>query len=116
MRNMTPHAIVIETQTGAVIIPPTGSVVRIEMEESEEGFVVVGDLKVPFITRTPGRVIGLPTDGEECVVSTMVLDALRANPPEGLALETVFAPDTGKTAIRDDGGRIVAVTRLVGAV
>ena len=46
-----------------------------------------------------------------CIVSSLVLEAAKA---QGCA-ERLYAPDTGPTAIRDESGQIVAVTRLVGA-
>jgi hypothetical protein len=65
---------------------------------------------VPVITRKPGLVTGLPRDQRgailPCLVSSMVLDALPAG------TKNVYAPDTGATAIRENG-QVVAVTRLV---
>lgn len=101
--NMTPHKIVI---VGMGEFPPSGQQVRIEMVET-----VSADLGgVPVITRKPGLVTGLPRDERgailPCLVSSMVLDALPAG------TKNVYAPDTGATAIRENG-QVVAVTRLV---
>ena len=62
----------------------------------------------PIITRAAGNTIGLPDDDSQCLVSAMVLAACAGR-------AGVFAPDTGPTAIRDERGQIVAVTRLVAA-
>ena len=103
--NLTPHAITLRTPQGDVILPPSGTVARVSMADE-----VVGTAAgLPVIRRTPGPVVGLPTDGTPCVVSSMVLAALPAGTPG------VYAPDTGPTAIRDERGLVVAVTRLVAA-
>jgi len=101
--NCTPHTIKV---VGMGELPPSGHQVRIEMVET-----VTTDLGgVPVITRKPGLVTGLPRDERgailPCLVSSMVLDAL----PTGT--KNVYAPDTGATAIRENG-QVVAVTRLV---
>ena len=107
MLNLTPHAITVRLPDGTDrIYPPSGTLARVEMEE-EVAFHLHGI--VPVIRRKPGKVVGLPTDGTRCLVSAMVLDALRG------AVPNVYAPDTGPTAIRDEKGRIMAVTRLVTA-
>lgn len=108
MLNLTPHAITVRLPDGTDrIYPPSGTLARVEMEE-EVAFHLHGI--VPVIRRKPGEVVGLPTDGTPCLVSGMVLDALRG---AGHTAPNVYAPDTGPTAIRDEKGHIVAVTRLV---
>ena len=101
--NCTPHKITI---VGMGELPPSGHQVRIEMVETVS--TEMGG--VPVITRKPGLVTGLPRDARgailPCLVSSMVLDAL----PTGT--KNVYAPDTGATAIRENG-QVVAVTRLV---
>lgn len=105
MLNLTPHAITLRTPQGDVTLPPSGTVARVTMTD-----VIVGAAAgLPVIRRTPGAVTGLPTDGAPCIVSSMVLAALPAGTPG------VYAPDTGATAIRDERGQVVAVTRLVTA-
>jgi hypothetical protein len=104
MLNLTPHAITIRTPDGDITFQPSGTVARVAVDETH-ALDVDG---IPTITRTSGAVVGLPDDGTPCIVSGMVLDAVRGR-------AGVFAPDTGATAIRDEGGRIVAVTRLVRA-
>lgn len=104
--NLTPHAIVLRLQDGTdTVIPPSGAIARVSMIEEVIGTVA----GMPLVRRRPGPVIGLPDGDEPCIVSSMVLSALPPGAPN------VFAPDTGPTAIRDERGYVVAVTRLVGA-
>lgn len=107
MLNLTTHAITVRLPDGTdCIYPPSGTVARVVMEED----VVFYLREVPVIRREPGEVVGLPTDGAPCLVSAMVLDVLRG---AGHAALNIYAPDTGPTAIRNEKGHIVAVTRLV---
>ena len=103
--NLTPHTINI---VGVGEIPPSGIIARVEM--TERVFATMG--KVPIIARKPKRVIGLPEPelGTIFLVSSMVLDAMGRRANRG----DVVAPDTGETAIRNERGQIVAVTRFVG--
>lgn len=105
MLNLTPHDIVVRTANGDVTIPASGTVARVATVDTDTGDTVLG---LPVIRRSFGDVTGLPNDDTPCVVSAMVLGAVpgRAN---------TYAPDTGPTAIRNDKGHIVAVTRLVAA-
>ena len=101
--NCTPHTLKI---VGMGELPPSGHPVRVEMVET----ITTEMGGVPVITRKPGLVTGLPRDERgailPCLVSSMVLDALPAG------TKNVYAPDTGATAIRENG-QVVAVTRLV---
>lgn len=104
MINLTPHAITLALPNGeSVTFPPSGRLARVTSQE-----VVVGALQgVPVIKRQFGAVEGLPEDGTPCLVSALVLSACPGR-------EGVFAPDTGPTAIRENG-QVIAVTRLVAA-
>ena len=110
MLNLTPHAIVIRFANGDdLVISPTGKVARLTTEEttsidfnSEIGPIPVISTKVTGVTEIPD-----PMTNIKFLVSSMVLDSLGSE-YAGLA----FAPDTGATAIRDDKGHIVGVTRL----
>lgn len=106
MINLTPHSITLRTPQGDVTLPPSGTVARVTMDETVVGTDALTGL--PIINRKPGTVTGLPEAGERCIVSAMVLDAI-----DGVRARNVFAPDTGATAIRNEKGHIVAVTRLV---
>jgi len=103
MLNLTPHAITLRTAAGDVIFPPSGAVARVATLET-----VIGEhAGVPVISRSFGDVSGLPADGTPCIVSALVLGACAGRPG-------VYAPDSGPTAIRENG-QVVAVTRLVAA-
>ncbi len=105
MLNLTPHPITIRRPDGSeTTFPPSGRVARVATEET---VVSVHD-GVPVVTRTFGKPEGLPADGQPCLVSALVLSAIQG-------AKNVFAPDTGATAIRDERGFVVAVTRLVQA-
>ena len=105
--NLTPHAITIKTERATHTIPPSGTIARVETRERVTGKV----FGVPVVTRELGEVTGLPDtqDGTVYLVSSMVVDAVK----KACGRIDVFAPDTGPTAIRDEAGHIVAVTRLV---
>jgi hypothetical protein len=105
MLNLTPHAITLRTPQGDVTIPASGTVARVATVDTDTGNTVSG---LPVVRRAFGDVTGLPADGTPCVVSALVLGAVpgRAN---------TYAPDTGPTAVRNDKGQIIAVTRLVAA-
>lgn len=104
MINLTPHAISLELTDGKVTtFPPSGQLARVATIE-----VVIGETYgVPLINRTMGEVTGLPPEGVECLVSGFVGEACKGR-------AGVFIPDTGSTAIRENG-QIKAVTRLVAA-
>ena len=107
MINLTAHPIVVRTRQGDLTFAPSGTVARVSMTEEVIG--TCAETGAAIIRRVPGEVIGLPEDGSPCIVSAMVLAAL---PP---CTACVYAPDTGATAIRNEAGQIVAVTRLVAA-
>jgi hypothetical protein len=131
MLNLTPHTIRIfaRTHTGAVDletfvdVPPSGTIARVEMLEEERRALPVTNAiaatqnafgggsfwNVPVISRTPGKVVGLPEDTNQTVlVSSMILEAVPGRP-------NTFAPDTGVTAVRNEKGNVVGVIRLVAA-
>ena len=113
--NCTPHTIVLRQADGTdVPFAPCGSVPRVETTEEQVDFCTV-----PVMVQKTGEVSGFPdfdlfrgelgTAHIMCIVSRMVLDAVK--PVTGV---TFVAPDSGKTAIRNEKGHIVAVTRLIG--
>lgn len=107
MRNLTPHAIAIDVAGVVNTIQPSGTIARVTT--SEESVGVCSVTGAPIVRRSFGEVegVGSPSDGP-CLVSSLVLSALGSE-WRGVA----FAPDTGDTAIRNDKGHIIAVTRLV---
>lgn len=123
MLNLTPHAITLKfSDGGEITYPPSGTVARVATVEKAIGTMDVvppgvaecdeqgnsNGKRIPVIRRTLGAVTGLPVEGVECLVSAMVLSAVPGR-------TGVYAPDTGDTAIRNDKGFVVAVTRLVAA-
>ena len=114
MLNLTPHEIVIVETDGAEIVsfPASGTIARISVTEKVTGTISFDGIPVDIITSVFGEVEGLPSlsdlEGHErFLVSSMVLDQLGSE-WSGIA----FAPDTGKSAVRNEKNQIVGVTRL----
>lgn len=87
-------------------IQPSGTLARVSSTEKIVSVCPVTGADV--VRRVFGDVTGLPDDGAPCIVSALVLSACAGQ-------DGVFAPDTGPTAIRNEAGHVVAVTRLVAA-
>ena len=104
--NLTPHALGIQTPAGTLTVPTSGTIARVTATD----VAVPIDTIVPVVRRVYGAVEGLPApaQGVAYLVSALVLAALAGR-------QDVFAPDTGPTAVRDENGHILAVTRLVAA-
>lgn len=109
MLNLTPHAVVLESDDGDITIPPSGTVARVSTTRLSAGKVWVDGSYVPVVTVIYGDVEGLPPEGTPCIVSAIV--AARVPGRAG-----VYSPDTSPEAARRDGkGRITAVAALVAA-
>jgi len=106
MLNLTPHSITIRLADGTDrTFPPSGTVARVVTFETS-GLSLDG---IPTVYRKTGNVEGLTLPLiQPVLVSTMVLAELPG-------ADAVYAPDTGPTAIRNEAGHVVAVTRLVRA-
>ena len=104
--NLTPHSITV----GSTVVEPSGSIARVATIESLTSSTVLG---VPVIKRELGKVdFGIDFAPDTVyIVSSMVLDAI---PASSQWASVCYAPDTGSTAIRNDKGHVVSVTRLVG--
>ena len=110
--NLTKHNIVLRGEDGQdTVVPPSGTVARVAQEPGERYYLE----GVPVPIQAPakiGEVQGLPDPepGTIYIVSGQVLR--EASRPD------VFAPGTGPKdgAIRDEKGRIVAVTCLNASV
>lgn len=105
--NLTPHEITVNSQ----VFPTSGIVARVETVEKELSKMINN---MPIVSRTIGKVdfgMELPEPETVYLVSSMVLDAI---PTDSSWVSVCFSPDTGKTAIRNDKGHIVSVTRLIG--
>lgn len=100
--NYTPHPI---NFRGAeeITFAPSGVIPRVSTVEVESESVD----GIPTVTQSTGEVEGLPEPqiGVFIIVSGMVFQASTRT--------DLIAPDTGKTAIRDEQGHIVAVTRFL---
>lgn len=111
--NLTPHAIVLAAPDGdRVTVQPSGVVARVSTTPG--ALFTVPGVPVPVAGRTYfGEVTGLPPAqrGYMFIVSSLVGAALVGTRPD------VLVPGTGPAdePIRDEQGRIVAVTRLVRA-
>ena len=97
--NCTPHGIIICGTT----FQPSGIIPRVETVEIESCSINGFDC----IEQKTGEVIGLPEPEIDTflIVSGMVFQASDRT--------DLLAPDTGKTAIRNDQGQIIAVTRFL---
>lgn len=110
--NLTPHDIgVIDGVDGVTVhtIPASGQVARVATRAVPVGTLgLPGGVVLPVTSTVYGDVTGIPAPGgEKFLVSSLVLDRLG---PEYRG--QAFAPDTGKTAIRDDAGQVVAVRQF----
>ncbi len=103
IRNCTPHPIVVRVNGIETVFQPSGIIPRVGTIET----LVEGIDGIPCVIQTMGQVEGLPTPetGVFLIVSALVFGASdRAD---------LLAPDTGKTCVRDEQGRILAVTRMI---
>ena len=93
--NLTPHEIQIVIGTGVHTIPPSGQIARCVVKAVPAG--MIGALGFPLSRQEFGAVEGLPEpkEGVWYLASTLVAQqAKRAD---------VVSPDTGPTAIRENG-------------
>lgn len=108
IRNLTPHEITVyaENRTDVLFsIPAEGIFPRVSTTQE-----TVGEINgIPVQKVVYGNIEGLPAPEQDTVfiVSQMVLSALNGSRTD------VFAPDTGKGAVRDETGRILGTTNFV---
>jgi len=111
--NLTPHALTLRDVQGADhIVPPSGIIARVTTVAGEAE--TVAEVPVPVFGRDSfGKVSGLPEAANDTIliVSMVVASALNCTRSD------VVRPGTGPQdgAVRDEQGRIVAVTRLIRA-
>ena len=106
MINLSPHAIHIQTGNEEIVVEPSGVVARVSVAQK----VIDNIDSIPIVRNIYGDVENLPEakDGTVYIVSSLVLSRISNR-------NDVFAPDTGRTSVRNEKGQIVAVTRLVAA-
>lgn len=109
LRNLTPHPVVLRDAGGTDHTLPSVGVARVT---STPGILRELGLPVPVADADDfGEVTGLPDPepGVFFLVSAMVGSAIK-----GRGREDVLVPGTGPSdsAVRDEKGRIIAVTRL----
>ena len=112
--NLTPHAVVLRSPDGTDTAIPSSGICRVQAATKDTGKSVAG---LPVQIKTFWQVEGLPEvqPGTAFIVSGMVLSALKE---AGSTRGDVFAPATSPAdgAVRDDDGRITAVTKLDGLI
>ena len=101
--NLTPHAIVVESEGKRKVYEPSGSVVRMSTEATKVAEVDGFDIVKNVIT---GSNLPDPVEGTYYLVSAMVLAAF----PNRIDL---LAPDTNN-AVRNEKGHIISVPGFVG--
>ncbi|MEM5852921.1 MAG: hypothetical protein QW228_00920 [Candidatus Aenigmatarchaeota archaeon] len=102
--NLTPHPIVVKIGSSQIVIPPSGKIARVKVDQQ-----IVGEIDgIPLVKNIYGDIEGLPSpeDGVIYIVSTLVLNAVKDR-------DDVVAPDTSTGVIRDNHGNIIAITRFV---
>lgn len=106
--NLTPHPVVLRTESGDVTVPLSGTVARVT---STPGVPMDMGLGVPvFSAPVWGEVEGLPAPEEGKVFIVSALVAARCGDRHD-----VVSPGTGPNdeAVRNEKGHIQAVTRLI---
>lgn len=106
--NLTPHPINYHFGDSQFSFPSTGELRLAQDDIPEEP---IGSLET--VRTVYGGVVGLPDGvrpGDVLIVSTLVGDLWKEGRPEGVY---ILVPNTGKSCIRDDHGRIVAVTCFI---
>ena len=123
--NLTPHEVVVEADGVRCTFPSEGNA-RVAVTQSPHGSVCVdqcftiqgGDgrsmANIPLFSNLYGAIEGLPEPQPNVlyIVSLMVINALRAESPDGLIRGDVISPDSGPTAIRENG-KIIAVRGFI---
>jgi hypothetical protein len=108
--NLTPHPITIKVDGKELVIQPTKPSARVSTVENLVDPIHYEGIEIPVIESGYGNIVDLPPQQEGVVYITSLIVAQRA---VLLGRLDVLAPDTGPTAVRDEQGKILAVTRLV---
>lgn len=107
--NLTKHVVNVQTETEGWILEnafePSGTEARVTSKQE----IFTNVCGIPVVRTTYSEVEGLPAqeDGTIYIVSTLVLQALKAN---GVTRTDCVAPNTSPSgAIRNEAGQIVGV-------
>lgn len=105
--NLTPHEINVGVDGTRIAIPSDGNC-RVSIKQVGIERLILLSKSVPLMQNQYGNVEGLPEPKKDTIyiVSLMVLNALAG------IRDDIIAPDSGTTAIREDG-KIVAVSQFV---
>lgn len=101
--NLNPHKIVVEVEGKQVVFEPAAEPCRIKVTQA-----VADDINgIPVVENVYGAIEGLPIEIERTVyiVNALILAALKNSRKD------CVAPDTGPTAIRENG-QVTAVKRF----
>jgi hypothetical protein len=104
--NLTPHALVIRVGEVDVTIPPSGNVARVAVRQVAAGSIATDAGEVALYRSEYGQVEGIPAQEPGVVYLVSGLVASRCQ-----EREDVWGPDTGPTAVRENG-QVKAVVRL----
>lgn len=105
LHNLTPHDVVILTDHGRLVLPPTTTVARVIDNPRPDGHLTIDDhFPVELVATTPGNVIDLPQPkpGAVYVVSRLVAERCPHRH------DLVYPADL----VRTDDGTIIACRRL----
>ena len=116
MLNATPHTVTVRDASGKEwVYPPSGEQARVMVSSKEEPSWDDGcpTTSVYYgIAILPPAAIEAANRGEGVIVSTMFADAYRKQNPESNLFINLFVPDSGPSAIRENG-QIKAVRNLI---
>lgn len=117
--NLTPHTINIAVGNDIIAIPPDGREARVSVKSIGVGAVLLGGVNIPIVQSIYGVVETVDANGTEVlhlglpkmVVGVVYIVSMLVANRTG-DRDDVFGPDTGPTAIRENG-QIKAVRNLV---
>ena len=102
--NLTPHDVVVVTETGNIVIPKSGVVARCAQQTEQVGTIEYAGNTIPITQTSYGDIIDLPnpSSGKYYIVSRLVMSAASGRSdllvPNGL--------------VRDDNGNIIGCESL----
>lgn len=108
--NLNKHVIIVaiknEKHNQELVYQPSGMVASVSVKQS----VVKEVNSISCVQNQYGDVVGLPEPQEDTLylVNAIVLERAKL-----MGRSDCIAPDTGPTAIRDEKGQVIAVTRFV---